>query len=131
MTTDKILFGGTPKLISLDGVANALTLNLRPGNGFVWHIVDAWGLTDDTSNRICFWTFYDGTTTLTKMGKTLLNTYLEGCSIYETPIDGANWYFRSGSPIIINYRNYAIFNAPALTAGKLIKIRAQVLEYGE
>jgi hypothetical protein len=75
---------------------------------------------------------YDGTTTLTRASpRTIEITNTDGISINDIQDTGFTMLHQLAMPLVINYRLYAILTASSLTGGKLIQIRAIVLEYGE
>lgn len=115
------------RIIQVDGAPNALEIELRPPDGMVWHVIDAFGIHDDTTSRQIQWAYIDGNIGMSK-GPTAavaagtrvpitVHAIAEGSSI--------------SSPLILNHQIWAKLIVGTLTAGKLMKIRALVRETDE
>ena len=113
---------GKLKIVTAEGAATVLKVDLRPDDGYMWQVLDAVCYHDDAGQTL-MWNYYDGTTTMNgaiSAGMGANDTW----SIHS--IEG----LRSGSghQIMLSRRVYAQANAGALVAGKKLYIRALVLE---
>lgn len=115
---------GRPKIISFDGVADALSLNVRPAENFAWAVVWLAGYHDDPTARTLTWIDTDGTLTASQIGSS------RATSVYQIYglIQGINTNFTQNSRQI-TYINYPQLTVDALAAGKKIFARGLAFEY--
>ncbi len=118
---------GKPRIVNVNGAADATTLALRPDVGSHWQVLECLGVHDDTTSRTLRWQYSDGT--LEVMGDV---TAAIAASVNHYLSDAVTGTIRNkalGAPILTN-ECYLNLIASALTAGKKIYIRALVMEYG-
>jgi len=120
---------GRLKVVQNSGAATVTTVDLRPEDGYIWAILDAWALHDDATARTMGWQYFDGTTTITK--ETTTSAKSAAARNYLTSMTN-NQYGGSLSGLPqLSYDVYAQATIAALAAGKILTVEALVLEFAE
>lgn len=120
---------GTPKLVFVSATTTNgdVTVSLRPAAGKKYFLLFVYGYHDDTTARLVYWQFYDGTNTMEwpQAGKSLNGSLYLGLELGPAAesVVGASKF--QG---VIDRDTYLQFKGAALATGKKVYIRALVLE---
>jgi len=121
---------GKLKLYTLTGAATVTTVDLRPDDGYIWEVIEALASHDDPAPRTITWSYYDGTTRISKMAS--INKTVDVphslAALGTANSEIVNTCF--GRPVA-TYDTYISATASALDPGKKLTVEAVVLEYAE
>lgn len=126
---------GVCRLVSIDGSADDVDIDLAPDIGTEWVIVWAYGYHNDTSARAQNWRFIDsnpempGTPVTIDFPATAAAAASVPLGIYAfRPDVAADGRAITAEPMILTHNVKSQFVVAALTAGKKCYIRAMVIE---
>lgn len=125
-----IMHNGRIKCVQVVGTASATTANLRPGDGYIWEIMECWMAHNDGTSRTLNWHIIDTIESL-DIPKESYASVASGDSIPYC-VDGDDIKINMLlSPLTISYDCYLQAKLDAISAGKQITIQALVREYSE
>lgn len=115
---------GRPKIINIDGAADALSIPVKPADNYQYEIIWLAGYHDDTVNRNITWYLTDGVVSVSSGGASKAASTFVSLGI----VQGGSSLNMYGKPISTSMTWWR-FDADALAAGKHLYVRGQVLEY--
>jgi len=119
---------GKPKLVTTTGAATVTTVSLRPADGYIYEVIEAWAYHDDGADRKFTWNYYDGTTTINQeQTATISSSHRIHLGFEPTGYLGQ----KTLRPPVLTYDCYLRCTLDALAAGKTLTVGGYVLEYSE